>query len=84
MREMGLGRRPRKGEVGRWGDVADDCADEESGTGGGMVTMGAFAAVGVVAVKTGEGAVWESSGSWKVGRVKSGKPGGRDIGESPS
>jgi hypothetical protein len=57
---MGLGRRPRKGEVGSVGDVApaprEDGADEDSGTGG-IVTIGAFAAVGVVAVKTGEGAV---------------------------
>lgn len=77
--EMGFERRPRKGEVGRVGEVAED----ERGTGCGMVTMGAFAAVGVVAVKTGEGAVWESGGSWKVGLLKSGN-GGRVIGESPS
>jgi hypothetical protein len=76
--EMGFGRRPRKGEVERVGEVA-----EERGKGCGMVTMGALAAVGVVAVKTGDGAVWESGGSWKVGLLKSGN-GGRVIGESPS
>jgi hypothetical protein len=78
---MGLGRSPRKGEVESVGEVADE--PREGGTDG-IVTIGAFAAVGVVAVKTGEGAVWESGGSWKVGRLKSGKPGGREIGESPS
>ena len=80
---MWLERRPRKGEDGSEGDDARLESDEESGMEG-MVTMGALAAVGVVAVKTGEGAVWESGGSWKVGRLKFGKFGGRETGDSPS
>lgn len=81
LREMGLGRSPRKGEVGRLGEVAEAVTAER---GGGMETD-----VGVdkLVVRTGEAAVWESGGSWKVGLLLNSENdcgGVLEMGESPS